>query len=72
MGVSFFAVGVLFGTSAGALGFVRRHLRVITLVSAAILFAFGLLLAFDRLTWLTGRLVDLLDSLGLSGWIDLG
>jgi cytochrome c-type biogenesis protein len=72
MGVSFLAVGVAFGASAGALGFLRRHLRTITLVSAAILFAFGVLLLMDRLAWLTGRLVDLLDSLGLGGLVDLG
>jgi cytochrome c-type biogenesis protein len=72
MGVSFLAVGVAFGASAGALGFLRRHLRTITLVSAAILFAFGVLLLMDKLVWLTGRLTDLLDSLGLSGLVDLG
>ncbi len=72
MGVSFLAVGIAFGASAGALGFLRRHLRTITLVSAAILFAFGVLLLMDRLAWLTGRLVDLLDSLGLGGLVDLG
>jgi len=72
MGVSFLAVGIAFGASAGALGFLRRHLRSITLVSAAILFAFGVLLFMDKLVWLTGRLTDLLDSLGLSGLVDLG
>jgi cytochrome c-type biogenesis protein len=72
MGVSFFAVGVAFGASAGALGFVRRHLRAITLVSAAVLFAFGLLLALDRLSWLTAQLTDLLDWLGLSRLVELG
>jgi cytochrome c-type biogenesis protein len=72
MGASFLAVGIGFGVSAGALGFLRRHLRTITLVSAAILFAFGLLLFMDKLAWLTGRLTDLLDSLGLSQLVDLG
>lgn len=72
MGASFLAVGIAFGASAGALGFLRRNLRTITLVSAAILFAFGVLLLMDRLVWLTGRLTDLLDSLGLSGLVDLG
>jgi cytochrome c-type biogenesis protein len=72
MGVSFFAVGAAFGASASAFGFLRRHLRTITLVSAAVLFAFGVLLLMDKLVWLTGRLTDLLDSLGLSGLVDLG
>ncbi|MGZ6955191.1 MAG: cytochrome c biogenesis CcdA family protein [Acidimicrobiia bacterium] len=72
MGVSFLAVGLGFGASTKALAFLRRHLRTITLVSAAVLFSFGLLLALDRLSWLTGRLTDLLDTLGLSGLVDLG
>jgi hypothetical protein len=54
------------------LGFLRRHLRTITLVSAAILFAFGLLLALDRLEWLTSHLTNFLDSIGLSKWVELG
>jgi cytochrome c-type biogenesis protein len=72
MGVSFLAVGIAFGASAGALAFLRRHLRIITLVSAAVLFAFGVLLLMDRLVWLTSRLTELMDSLGLSGLVDLG
>jgi len=72
MGASFLGIGIAFGASAGALGFLRRHLRTITLVSAAILFVFGVLLLMDRLAWLTGRLTDLMDSLGLSGLVELG
>jgi cytochrome c-type biogenesis protein len=72
MGLSFLAVGLAFGTSTNALAFLRRHLRTITLVSAAILFAFGLLLAMDRLEWLTSHLTNFLDSLGLSDWVELG
>jgi cytochrome c-type biogenesis protein len=72
MGVAFLAVGVAFGASAGALGFLRRHLRTITLVSAAVLFTFGVLLLMDRLVWLTSRLTDLMDSLGLGRLVDLG
>ena len=72
MGVSLLLVGVALGTSASALGFLRRHLRTITLISAAILFAFGVLLFLDRMSWLTARLTDLLDTLGLSRLVDLG
>jgi len=72
MGLSFLAVGLAFGASSNALAFLRRHLRTITLVSAAILFAFGLLLAMDRLEWLTSHLTNFLDSLGLSDWVELG
>ena len=72
MGVSFLIVGLAFGASASALGFLRRHLRTITFISAAILFAFGVLLVLDRMSWLTARLTDLLDNLGLSRLVDLG
>jgi cytochrome c-type biogenesis protein len=72
MGASFLAIGLAFGASAGALGFLRRHLRAITLFSAAVLFVFGLLLLTDQLVWLTGRLADLLDSIGLNRLVELG
>jgi cytochrome c-type biogenesis protein len=72
MGTSFLVLGLAFGSSAGALAFLRRHMRTITVVSAVILFAFGLLLALDRMSWLTARLTDFLDAIGLSGLVDLG
>ena len=72
MGVSFLVVGLAFGASATALNALKRHLRLITFVSAAVLFGFGLLLALDRLSWLTARITDLLDALGLSSLVDLG
>lgn len=72
MGVSFFVVGVAFGASAPALAFVKRHLRTITFVSAGILFVFGLLLAFDQLSWLTAQLTNLMDSIGLGKLVEIG
>jgi cytochrome c-type biogenesis protein len=72
MGASFLAVGLAFGASSRALHFVRRHMRTITLVSAAVLFAFGLLLLLNRLSWLTAQLTNFLDSIGLSRLVDLG
>ncbi len=72
MGVSFLVVGVAFGASTTALELLRRHLRAITLISAAILFAFGAMLALDRMSWLTAQLTDLLEWLGLSKLVELG
>jgi cytochrome c-type biogenesis protein len=72
MGASFLAVGLAFGASSGALHFVRRHMRTITLVSATVLFAFGLLLLLNRLSWLTAQLTNFLDWIGLSRLVDLG
>ena len=72
MGVSFLVIGVAFGASTSALGFLKRHLRLITFFSAAVLLFFGLLLFLDRLSWMTAQITDLLDWLGLSKLVDLG
>jgi cytochrome c-type biogenesis protein len=72
MGVSFLAVGLAFGRWAAPLDFVKRHLRAITLGSAGVLGAFGVLLILDRLSWLNAQLVTLLDRLGLDRIVELG
>jgi len=72
LGVPFLLVGLALGRLAGPLAFVRRHARTITLVSAAFLFVFGLLLVFDRFELLTARLSDALDAVGLDGLVTLG
>lgn len=72
LGVPFLLLGLAFGRLAGPLAFVRRHSRTITLVSAAVLFAFGLLLVFDRFDVLTARLSDALQAIGLDGLVTLG
>jgi cytochrome c-type biogenesis protein len=72
MGVSFLAVGLAFGRWATPLSFVKRHMRTITLASAAVLAVFGLLLMFDRLWWLTAQLTNFLDWLGLDSLVELG
>ena len=72
MGVSFLLVGLAFGYWAAPLDFVKRHLRTLTLASAAVLAFFGVLLVMDRLWWLTAQLTNLLDSLGLNSLVELG
>ncbi|HEY3724327.1 MAG TPA: cytochrome c biogenesis protein CcdA [Acidimicrobiia bacterium] len=72
MGVSFLLVGLAFGRWATPLEFVKRHLRTLTLASAALLAIFGLLLMFDRLWWLSAQLTNFLDSLGLNSIVELG
>ena len=72
MGVSFLLVGLAFGRWATPLNFVKRHMRTLTLASAALLAIFGLLLMFDRLWWLSAQLTNFLDSLGLSSLVELG
>lgn len=72
MGVSFLAVGITFGASATALKFLRRHSRTLTFISAGVLIFFGVLLMLNQLSWLTARLTDALDAIGLSRLVDLG
>jgi cytochrome c-type biogenesis protein len=72
MGVSFLLVGLAFGRWATPLNFVKRHMKTLTLASAALLAIFGLLLMFDRLWWLSAQLTSFLDSLGLSSLVELG
>jgi hypothetical protein len=72
MGVSFLLVGLAFGRWATPLNFVKKHLRTLTLVSAALLAFFGILLMTDKLWWLSARLTSLLDDLGLTRLVELG
>ena len=50
----------------------RTFLKGAGLVSAAVLAFFGILLVLDQFRWLTARLSDLLDTLGLRFLVDLG
>lgn len=72
MTVSFLAIGLAFGRWAAPLDLVKRHMRALTLVSAAVLAVFGVLLLTDRLWLLTRELVDVLDRLGLDRIVELG
>lgn len=72
MGVSFLLVGLAFGRWATPLNFVKRHMKTLTLASAALLAVFGLLLMFDRLWWLSAQFTNFLDSIGLSSLVELG
>lgn len=56
LGLPFLATGLALGRLAGALAFVKRHSTALTATSAISLAAFGVLLALDRLVWLTARL----------------
>jgi cytochrome c-type biogenesis protein len=72
LGVPFLLVGLGLGRLAGPLGWVQRHSRVITMVAAAFLFVFGLLLVFNRFEVLTARLTELLEWMGLDRLVSLG
>jgi cytochrome c-type biogenesis protein len=72
LGLSFLAVGLLFGRFAAPLAFVKRHSKAITLISAAVLAFFGLVLLTDRLPEVTARISDLMDWLGLGSLVEIG
>ena len=65
LGVPFVLAGVAFGRLTGVFMWVRRHLRVVNLVSGLILAAFGVLLLTDSVHYLSSFFIDLLDRIGL-------
>jgi cytochrome c-type biogenesis protein len=72
LGVPFLATGLAFGRLAGAFDWVRRHFAVLTCSSAVVLAGFGILLALDRLTWVTTQLQTALQAVGLGRLVSLG
>lgn len=72
LGVPFLATGLAFGRLAGALDFVKRHSRGFTAASGFALGSFGVLLALDRLVWLTAQLQEGLQAVGLGRLLELG
>ena len=72
LGIPFMATGLAFGRLAGALNWVKRHSTAITASSALALGFFGVLLAMNRFVWLTARLQDGLNSVGLGRLVRLG
>ncbi|HSH23133.1 MAG TPA: cytochrome c biogenesis protein CcdA [Acidimicrobiales bacterium] len=65
LGVPFVATGIAFGRLAGALAWVKRRARTINLVSGLLLAAFGVLLLTNRLSRMSGWLVEVMDRMGL-------
>ena len=72
LGIPFLITGLAFGRLAGLFGWVKRHLRVITVASASSLAVFGVLLVFNQLTWITSQLQTVLRAVGLEELIFLG
>jgi cytochrome c-type biogenesis protein len=72
LGVPFLATGLAFGQMAGAFRWVRRHHAAITIASACALGCFGVLLALNRLSWLTSLLQGGMRHIGLGRLVFLG
>jgi cytochrome c-type biogenesis protein len=65
LGIPFVAAGVGFGRLTGVFAWVKRHFRLINLVSGAFLVAFGLLLLTNRLGPMSAAIQRLLEDVGL-------
>ena len=65
LGVPFVIAGVAFGRLAGVFAWVKRHFRVVNLVSGLILAAFGVLLLTNSVHYLSSFFINLLDHVGL-------
>jgi cytochrome c-type biogenesis protein len=72
LGVPFLVSGLALGRLAGAFDWVKRHFTVLTFSSAVVLAGFGILLALDRLTWVTTQLQTALNAVGLGRLVSLG
>jgi len=72
LGLPFLLVGLGVGRFAPALSWVKRHSKAITLVSAALLAVFGIILLLDRLPLVTARLQDALRAVGLARLVNIG
>ena len=65
LGIPFLVVGLALGRLSGALSFVRRHSRFITIVSVLVMGVFGVLLFTDKLTSVTSELETIMRVIGL-------
>jgi cytochrome c-type biogenesis protein len=72
LGLPFLITGLLLGRLSRQFDWVKAHLQQIVLGSAIMLAAMGVLLIFNRLTWLTSQLQELLRALGLGDLVTLG
>ncbi len=72
LGIPFLVVGLALGRLSGALSFIRRHSRLITIVSVVVMGAFGALLFTDNLTEVTSWLETLMRWVGLGRLVTVG
>jgi cytochrome c-type biogenesis protein len=72
LAVPFLVPGLAFHRVVGALAWTKRHSVAIVSCSAVLLCAFGVLLAFNQLTWLTLQLQTAARGVGLGWLVTLG
>jgi cytochrome c-type biogenesis protein len=72
LGLPFLITGLAFGRLAGMFSWVKRHFTGLTLAAALSLGFFGVLLAADRLSWVTSQLQHAVRAVGLGRLVTLG
>jgi cytochrome c-type biogenesis protein len=65
LGVPFVAAGLGFARLQGVFSWFKRHARVVNAMSGSLLIAFGVILLLDRVGWLAGRMIEVMDRIGL-------
>lgn len=65
LGVPFVGAALAFDRLTGTFAWVKRHYRLIQVVSAVLLFAFGYLLYTNKITRMASWLVEFMDRTGL-------
>ena len=72
LGIPFLVVGLSFGRLSGALKVLRRHLQVLSIGSAVILGAFGVLLVFNDYSVVNSLFQRALTDVGLGSFVTAG
>lgn len=72
LAVPFLAAALALDRVAGAFSLVKRHFLALTVTSALVLAAFGILLALNRMSLVTTLTQSFLSSVGLGGLLGLG
>ncbi len=72
LGVPFLVVGCGLGRITGAMGWMKRRSRAVTIASSVLLAGFGVLLLLDRLPWLTSELEHWMTAAGLGRLVTAG
>jgi cytochrome c-type biogenesis protein len=72
LGLPFLATGLAFGRLAGTFRWVKCHFTGLTLAASISMGFFGVLLTFNRLTWVTTQVQDAVRAVGLGRLVNLG
>jgi cytochrome c biogenesis protein CcdA len=72
LGIPFLVVGLGFGRLSGALKWLRRHLQVLSMSSAVVLGAFGVLLILNEYSIVISLFERALKDVGLGVFVTAG